>query len=196
MGRKKWCSWGAALTCYRTPWSVWLHVTYRSCATKQWWQLTIPSSPAPTHLLLFTSNFLSVTPSSAVPRFRSNSASLIPHPSTRHTSSTFSACNAPFFWMKRPLFSSLRKMTASLRPRRENVSAQHLPYPQITLTFHAHGGHSHVIQHAQVQGCPRQTKMDRCIGPGSGSRAEISLHQSQTISPNWCPGGCQSGNCW
>lgn len=82
------------------------------------------------------------------------------------------------------LLSSVLKMTVSLRPRQVNVAALHLPSSQITLTFHTRRGHCHLIQHAQVQGCPCQPKMDQCTGPSSGSRAEISLHQSQTISPN------------
>lgn len=50
------------------------------------------------HMPLLHSNLIPVTPSSTISRF--NPASLFPHPSTRHTSSPLSACNASFFWMR------------------------------------------------------------------------------------------------
>lgn len=68
----------------------------------------------------------------------------------------------------------------------ENVAVRHLPYPQITVTFHARLVSPSWLRHAWVQGYVRN-------GTPSSSEAEISLHQSQTISPNRCPGGLQSG---
>lgn len=68
----------------------------------------------------------------------------------------------------------------------ENVAVRHLPYPQITVTFHARLVSPSRLRHTWVQGYVRN-------GTPSSSKAEISPHQSQTISPNRCPGGLQSG---
>lgn len=68
----------------------------------------------------------------------------------------------------------------------ENVAVRHLPYPQITVTFRARLVSPSRLRHTWVQGYAR-------TGAPSSSEAEISLHQSQTISPNRCPGGLQSG---
>lgn len=105
------------MTRYRNPWSVRLHVTCESRGTKRWWQLAIPSSPAPSHLPSLASNFLSVTPSSTVPRFRCDPASLIRRPSTRRTS----ACNASifFFWMSLPSLPSPPRLRPSSRLARK-----------------------------------------------------------------------------
>lgn len=58
-----------------------------------------------------------------------------------------------------------------------------LPSSQITLTFRARGGHSHPSHRCARLSSPGEDGT-RASVLGRGSGAEISLHQSQAISPN------------